>query len=123
MTQSILNRSQQGIAAWQAAFNRQDAKGCADQYAEDAVMVAKPFGTFKGREQIQAFWQNIIDQGFHSVDYTDVQWNKHSEVSYTLSSNWTMNKAYGVVHKEVWEVQSDDKSRLIYDEFEVLGER
>ncbi|NOH29885.1 YybH family protein [Vibrio mediterranei] len=123
MTQSALERSKTGISAWQVAFNNQDAAGCAAQYAEDAVMVAKPFGTFEGREAIQAFWQNIIDQGFKDVDYTNTKWEKAGETSYILTSDWTMNIAFGVVHKELWEIQTDGASRLTYDEFEVLGER
>ncbi|MCY9854394.1 YybH family protein [Vibrio mediterranei] len=123
MTQSALERSKTGISAWQVAFNNQDAAGCAAQYAEDAIMVAKPFGTFEGREAIQAFWQNIIDQGFKDVDYTNTKWEKAGETSYILTSDWTMNNAFGVVHKELWEIQTDGASRLTYDEFEVLGER
>ena len=123
MTQSVLERAQAGISAWQIAFNNQDAAGCAAQYAEDAVMIAKPFGTFEGREAIQAFWQNIMDQGFNSVDYTNTKWEQDSEQGYILTSDWTMNKAFGVVHKELWEIQADGLSRLTYDEFEVLGER
>ena len=123
MSQSVLEACQAGIEAWKAAFNRQDAKGCAEQYAEGTTMIAKPFGTFEGREQIQAFWQNIIDQGFSDVSYTDTTWEKVNDNNYILSSKWTMNKAFGVVHKEVWTLQEDDKARLTYDEFEVLGER
>ncbi|KFA97962.1 isochorismatase [Vibrio sp. ER1A] len=123
MTQSTLERSKTGISAWQVAFNNQDAAGCAAQYAEDAVMVAKPFGTFEGREAIQAFWQNIMDQGFKDVNYTNTKWEKAGETSYILTSDWTMNNAFGVVHKELWEIQTDGASRLTYDEFEVLGER
>ncbi|MGC9402022.1 YybH family protein [Vibrio genomosp. F10 str. 9ZC157] len=123
MTQQNLERAQAGIAAWQKAFNRQDAAGCAEQYAENAIMVAKPFGTFEGREAIQAFWQNLMTQGFHSVDYTNTLWKKESDIGYILTTDWTMNKAFGVVHKELWEVQEDGLSRLTYDEFEVLGER
>lgn len=123
MTQSALERAQAGISKWQIAFNNQDAAGCAAQYTEDCIMVAKPFGTFEGREAIQGFWQNIMDQGFNSVDYTNTKWEKDSENGYILTSDWTMNKAFGVVHKELWEVQEDGQSRLTYDEFEVLGER
>ena len=123
MTQSALERAQAGISEWQIAFNNQDAAGCAAQYTEDCIMVAKPFGTFEGREAIQAFWQNIMDQGFNSVDYTNTKWEQDSEQGYILTSDWTMNKAFGVVHKELWEIQADGLSRLTYDEFEVLGER
>lgn len=117
----------EGIAAWQAAFNQQDAAGCAGQYTEKSIMDARPFGTFKGREEIQAFWQNIMDQGYKDVAYSDVQWQAvnqdDSEEGYILTSSWTMNKAFGVVHKEHWIVEADGKARLISDDFEIQGER
>ncbi len=123
MNQSVLEACQAGIEAWKQAFNRQDAQGCAAQYEADTTMIAKPFGTFEGREQIQAFWQNIMDQGFSDVAYTDTTWEQLDDNSYILTSKWTMNKAFGVVHKEIWTLQQDGKARLTYDEFEVLGER
>ena len=119
----VLEACKQGINAWQKAFNSQDAKGCADQYTENCVMEARPFGTFEGREAIQAFWQGIIDQGFKDVDYTDVKWEEHPEGGYILTASWTMNKAFGVVHREHWAVQEDGKARLVSDDFEVRGER
>lgn len=119
----VLAACKQGIAAWQQAFNSQDAQGCAAQYNESCTMHARPFGTFEGREAIQAFWQGIIDQGFKDVDYTDVNWEAHGDNGYILTSKWTMNKAFGVVHKELWVVESDGHARLIHDDFEVQGER
>ncbi|KZN30649.1 hypothetical protein N474_12905 [Pseudoalteromonas luteoviolacea CPMOR-2] len=124
MTESqALTRCKAGIAAWQHAFNNQDAKGCAAQYCHDAVMHARPFGTFTGREQIEQFWRDIISQGFTNVEYTDVDWQASPQGGYLLTSKWTMNKAYGVVHKEHWIVEDDGHARLIFDEFEVQGER
>ncbi len=123
MESNVLERCQAAIAAWQDAFNRQDAAGCAAQYEEDAEMRAKPFGTFQGREAIQAFWQQIIDQGFAEVEYSDLQWQPAGEDGYYLSSRWTMNKAFGVVHREHWKIQPDGSALLQDDEFEVLGER
>jgi len=120
---SNLQACQQGIANWQKAFNQQDAKGCAQTYASDTVMQAKPFGTFTGREAIQAFWQQIMDQGFADVDYQNTTWEQKDELSWILRSEWTMNKAYGVVHEEIWTVQADGTALLTSDEFEVLGER
>ena len=102
----ILEAYKQGINAWQKAFNSQDAKGCADQYTEACVMEARPFGTFEGREAIQAFWQGIMDQGFKDVDYTDVKWEEHPEGGYILTASWTMNKAFGVVHREHWALEA-----------------
>ncbi|WP_434761784.1 YybH family protein [Vibrio fortis] len=123
MSNQVLEACKKGIAAWQTAFNSQDAAGCAAQYNETCIMHARPFGTFEGREAIQAFWQNIIDQGFKDVDYTDVKWEEHQDGGYILTSNWTMNKAFGVVHREHWVVEEDGQARLISDDFEVQGER
>ena len=123
MNESVLDILKVGSEAWATAFNRQDAKGCAEQYAEDCVMVAKPFGQFKGRGEIEALWQNIIDQGFNDVNYVEPEWEKVDDKSYILTSKWTMNKAYGVVHRELWTLQEDGTAKLTYDEFEVQGER
>ncbi|MBY6185651.1 nuclear transport factor 2 family protein [Marinobacter hydrocarbonoclasticus] len=120
---STLDTCKAGIKAWQDAFNRQDAKGCAEQYAEGTTMLARPMGTFTGRESIQAFWQQIIDQGFEDVEYQNVVWTPEGDDGYILSASWTMNKAYGVVHKEHWQRQPDGSARLVFDEFEILGER
>jgi len=120
---STLNACQQGIAIWQAAFNKQDAAGCAAQYTQNAVMQAQPFGTFKGREEIQAFWQGIIDDGYSQVEYSNVKWQPAEGQGFLLTSSWTMNKAFGVVHKEHWIVEADGKARLLSDDFEIQGER
>lgn len=123
MTQQVLEICKAGLEAWQQAFNQHNAIGCADQYTEDSTMVTQPFGTFVGRDKIQAFWKDIIDQKFSNVAYHDIQWKAETADSYILTSKWTMNKAFGIVHKEHWKVQSDGKARLIYDHFEVLGEK
>ncbi|MEZ9525658.1 nuclear transport factor 2 family protein [Enterovibrio norvegicus] len=114
-----------GIEAWQEAFNNQDAAGCAAQYADHTtLMKARPFGEFTGREEIQAFWQQIMDQGFADVNYTNVKWEAaEGDEGFILSADWTMNKAFGVVHREHWKIQEDGKARLVFDEFEVQGER
>jgi len=119
---AILNACKKGISDWQTAFNKQDAKGCAAQYQENCVMTAKPFGVFEGRQAIEDFWQGIMNQGFKEVDYTHVNWEAEGE-GYILTSHWTMNKAFGVVHKELWVVEEDGHARLASDEFEVQGER
>ncbi|MEH6453459.1 MAG: nuclear transport factor 2 family protein [Psychromonas sp.] len=120
---NILDLCKDGINAWQLAFNNQDAKGCAAQYSEDCIMEAKPLGIFKGREQILACWQNIIDQGFADVQYSNVEWQQAEDEGYILTSNWKMNKAFGVVHKEHWVIEQDGKARLKSDSFEIQGER
>lgn len=119
----VLTLCQQGIEDWKAAFNRQDSAGCAGCYAEEAIMYARPFGRFEGRDAIQAFWQGIIEQGFADVSYSDTTWEPHPNGGYMLTSKWTMNNAFGVVHKEHWHIEQDGKARLIFDDFEVQGAR
>lgn len=119
----ILAICKQGSENWKSAFNNQDAAGCAAQYTENSVMEARPFGVFKGREAIQEFWQGIIDQGFAQVEYSEIKWEELEDNGYLLSSSWTMNKAFGIVVREHWVVEADGKARLIYDEFEVQGEK
>lgn len=121
--QSVLAKCQAGINAWQQAFNRQDAAGCAARYTANSVMNARPFGSFTGRQEIQAFWQGIMDKGFADVEYTDVNWEAAEDQGYILSSSWTMNKAFGVVHREHWVIEDDGEARLLSDDFEVQGER
>ncbi|REL25494.1 isochorismatase [Thalassotalea euphylliae] len=121
--QETLALCKAGINAWQTAFNNQDAAGCAAQYTENCVMEAKPIGTFTGRQAIQECWQNIIDQGFKDVVYSNVEWQPAQDGGYILTSSWQMNKAYGVVHREHWVVEADGQARLISDSFEIQGER
>lgn len=119
----VLERCKQGIALWQQAFNKQDAAGCAAQYTQDCEMIARPFGVFKGKEAILGFWQDIIDKGFKNVEYSNVEWQPCGDDGFILTSKWTMDKAFGVVHKEHWVVQSDGVAKLVFDDFEVQGER
>ncbi len=103
---------------WKAAFNSGDAAGCAAQYEPTAVMHARPFGTFTGTEAIQAFWQQLIDDGFSDVDYIDPQLKVIDATSAILTSGWKMNKAGGTIHKELWVLQDDGTAKLREDDFE-----
>ena len=123
MSQEILDACKAASAIWKNSFNKGDARGCALQYAENTEMRAKPFGTYKGRDEIEAFWQDLISKGFAEVEYINEKWEPEGEDGYVLSSEWTMNKAYGLVHREYFQVQADGKALLVDDEFEVLGER
>lgn len=106
---------------WKTAFNQGDADGCASQYESDAVMVAKPFGTFTGTKEITAFWQKLIDDGFSDVDYINPDIEVIDASSAVLSSGWQMNKAQGVITKELWVLQHDGSAKLRVDEFEAQG--
>jgi ketosteroid isomerase-like protein len=119
----VLAACKKGIETWQYAFNRHDARGCAAVYAETAIMHARPFGIFEGREAIQRFWQGLIEQGFSHVTYSDIKWEKISGRGYILTAKWQMNYAFGVVHRECWTVGRDGNAYLTSDDFEILGER
>ncbi len=115
----VLDEINKASTQWKAAFNSGDSAGCAAQYENDAVMHARPFGTFTGTVEIQGFWQKLIDDGFSDVDYIDPTVEVISETSAILKSGWKMNKARGVIHKELWVLQVDGTAKLLEDDFEV----
>ena len=119
MTQDVMARTKEASEKWKAYFNAGDAAGCASMYEADATMVVTPFGTFRGRQEIQGFWQNIIDQGFSDVSYVDPALEPAGDDAALLKSAWKMNKAHGVITREVWVVQDDGSMRLREDHFEV----
>ena len=117
----VLGAVSKASQAWQSAFNSGDAAGCAAQYEDNAVMHARPFGTFSGTAEIQAFWQKLIADGFSGMDYIDPKVEVVDSGSAILSSGWKMNKAGGVIHKELWVLQADGSAKLREDDFEALG--
>ena len=118
---TLLSAVKEASGKWKTAFNTGDAGGCASQYESDAVMVAKPFGTFNGTEEIKGFWENLINDGFADVQYIDPEIEVIDEHSAVLKSGWKMNKAKGVITNELWVLQSDGTAKLRVDEFEAQG--
>ena len=118
---ALLTAVNEASARWQMAFNTGDAAGCAAQYEVSATMQAMPFGTFTGRDEIQSFWQNLIDNGFSDVEYIEPNIEVIDETMAVLTAQWKMNKAYGVIHKEVWVLQADGTAKLREDRFEAKG--
>ena len=115
---SLLNAIRTASEQWKSAFNSGDAVGCADQYEKTAVMHARPFGTFKGTTEIQMFWQKLIKDGFSDVEYINPKIKVVDDKSAILTSSWKMNKASGVIHKELWVLQNDGAAKLREDDFE-----
>ena len=106
---------------WKEAFNAGNASGCAACYEESATMKVTPMGTFEGRSEIQAFWEKLIADGFAEVEYLDPRIEVLNENTGKLSSGWKMNKAHGVISKEVWVLQENGQALLREDAFEVQG--
>ena len=119
--QVILDAVSEASSVWKQSFNTGNAQGCANQYEPNAVMDVKPFGRFEGYEQICNFWQGLIDDGFCDVEYIDPVIEVIDENSALLKSAWKMNKAHGVIHKEIWVLQDNGMAKLREDSFEVQG--
>lgn len=115
---TLLAAVDKASALWRSAFNSGDALGCANQYESNAVMHARPFGTFAGTTEIQSFWQQLIDDGFSDVEYIEPVIVVVDATSAVLSAGWKMNKAGGVIHKELWVLQADGSAKLREDDFE-----
>lgn len=82
-------------------------------------MNARPFGEFNGVSAIQAFWQGLMDGGYSSVEYFGSKLQIIDEASALLTAKWKMNKAAGVIHRELWVLQGDGRAKLREDDFEV----
>lgn len=106
--------------AWKDAFNAGDAKAAAALYEENAVMVAKPFGTFRGKAEILAFWTDLIEKGFDDVVYINSSLTILDDKSARIAANWKMNNAQGVITNEHWVIQSDGRALMREDHFEVV---
>jgi len=70
---------------------------------------------------IKAFWQNLIADGYTKVEYVDPKVEAIDDTSAVLTSGWRMNKASGVIHKELWVIQEDGSAKLREDDFEAMG--
>lgn len=118
--QAIIDAVNKASEAWKTAFNTGNAAGCAAQYESNAVMHARPFGTFTGTADIQAFWEKLIADGFQDVQYIEPQIEVLDEQSAILRSGWKMNNAQGMIHKELWVLQADGSAKLREDDFEAM---
>lgn len=117
---TVLAATSAASKQWQSAFNAGNAALCAAQYESTAIMHARPFGTFTGTTEIQAFWEKLITDGFSDVEYLDPKIEVINATSAVLTSGWQMNNAKGVIHKELWVLQADGTAKLREDDFEAI---
>lgn len=121
-SEALIEKTQAASQQWQECFNRGDASGCAALYESNAEMLAKPFGLYIGRNDIKNFWQALIEQGYNQISYREPHIQTLDDRSTLLTSGWTMNKARGVITRELWVLQDDGTMRLREDHFEAQGE-
>lgn len=116
-----LNHALEASRQWIAAFNTGDANACANLYTPDAVMTAQPFGTFRGRDAIRAFWSDLIAKGARDLRYSRIKVDQTDDNTVLISADWTMNIGGGVITRERW-VQIDGRWLLAEDQFEVRSQ-
>lgn len=106
--------------SWIKNFNKGNVDYCVSLYTEDATMIAKPFGTFRGRNEIDAFWRPFIASGAGYLVYRNTIVKEVNPNTVLIASDWSMNVGQGIITKEEWVKESDGKWRLKDDRFEVL---
>lgn len=104
---------------WIENFNNGNTDYCVAAYEADAVINAKPLGTFKGTAEIDAFWRPFMASGAGELKYTDVKLEAVDESTVLLSANWSMNVGRGIITKEKWVLQKDGRWLLQEDDFEI----
>ncbi len=114
--QEVLEVSRQ----WIASFNRGDVDACVAGYKSDAVVNAKPYGSFQGTEAIDGFWRPFMGSGAGDLVYSNVQVRAIDDQTVVLSADWSMNVGSGVTTLERWEKQPDGEWLLEQGDFEVL---
>lgn len=118
---ALINTVREASKKWVESFNNGDAAGCTNAYETNATMTVKPLGTFTGHTDIQQFWSSLIADGYRDVQYIDPDIHVIDDNTAVLSSKWSMNKAHGVITKELWVLQDNGEAKLRIDDFEILG--
>lgn len=104
---------------WIFNFNNSNTEEITNAYTEDAIMVAKPFGTFEGRKAISEFWTPFVKSGASGLKYSNTKIKVINNKKVIISSDWSMNVGKGIITNETW-VKVDGQWKLQEDHFEVI---
>jgi ketosteroid isomerase-like protein len=104
---------------WIESFNKGDVDACVAGYQPDAVINAKPLGTFKGTQEIDAFWRPFMASGAGELKYADVNIKVVDASTALLSASWSMNVGRGIITMEKWVLQNNGEWLLEQDDFEI----
>ena len=74
------------LSKFVADYKRQDARACAEAYAEDAVLLLPKTPPIRGRVDIAAALQAGMDAGLEIEDLSVVQCDAHGRIGYALQS-------------------------------------
>ena len=105
---------------WIQDFNKRNIKGCVQAYTIDAVVNARPMGTFKGLGEIEGFWRPFIETGAGELEYSNVVLAVEDNNTVLLKADWKMNVGEGNIIQQRWVKGSDGKWLLAYDDFEFI---
>lgn len=105
--------------SWILNFNAGHTTNITKAYTQDAIMVAKPFGTFKGQKSISEFWTPFIESGATDLVYSNTKIKMIHSNKAIITSDWTMNVGKGIITNETW-IKTNGIWKLKEDHFEVL---
>lgn len=117
--ETIVNDFKTHSKNWISNFNNANFQDCIDAYTEDAIMIVKNVGEFKGKAEITGFWTELTKTANH-IEYSNTNIKVIDENTIHLSSDWKMNIGEGIITLEEWKRQEDKSWKLTQDEFEVL---
>lgn len=115
----IINDFKKYTLAWIESFNKGDVEACIDAYVDDAIMIVKNIGEFKGKVEIANFWNETTKTANH-IEYSNTNIKVIDEKTVHLNSDWKMNIGEGIITLEEWQKQEDGTWKLTDDRFEVL---
>lgn len=115
----IINDFKPYTQGWAENFNKGDIQACINAYVDDAIMVVKNIGEFKGKDAIAGFW-NELTKTANTIEYINTQIKVIDENTVHLNADWKMNIAEGIITLEEWKKQEDGSWKLTDDRFEVL---
>ncbi len=94
-------------------------ESCVAGYQSNAVIKAKPLGTFKGTAEIDAFWRPFMGSGVGDLKCVDVSLQVVDASTVLLSASWTMNVGRGIITMGKWVLQDNSNWLLAQDDFEM----
>jgi len=117
--EKIIEQVLESSRNWIANFNNGNASACIDAYTNDAVMNVKPFGTYKGIQEIEGFLKPFLETGAGELEYSNVNVAIENETTVLLTADWKANIGRGIIVQERWAKQKDGKWLLEFDDFEI----
>lgn len=117
--EAIINDFKKYTLAWIENFNKGNVEACINAYTDEANMIVKNIGVFKGKEAIAGFWKETTITANH-IEYSNTNIKVIDEKTVHLNSDWKMNIGEGVITLEEWVKQEDGSWKLTQDEFEIL---